>query len=99
MCLDFTKASTLEVVGRDIAVLKLLEGSLWMVEAIRGIATWGNGFDQPRRINLCGLPVPSSQRFSVVLYLGEENMMSYLPHVLSPKIVAGWIFPQVSAGL
>ena len=99
MCLDFTRASTLEVVGRDIVVLKLSEESLWRVEATERIATWGSGCEQPKRLNLLGFLAPSLQSFSIVLYLGKENMRSYLPRVPSSKIIARRIFPRASAGL
>ena len=102
---DFTKASTIEVAGRGIAVLKLSEGSLWAVEttggtikmgeAIRRIALWHGRFSQPRRINLLELLAFSSWSFLVAVCLGEEDIRSYFSH--APL----WILSQeeLSCGL
>ena len=52
MCPVPIQAFTPEVVGRGIAVLRLLEGSLGGTEVIGGIATWSYVCGQPGRLSL-----------------------------------------------
>ena len=62
---------------------------LWRVEATRRIATWDSGDEQPKRINHLGFLALSSQSFSMVLYMGEENRgairLMFLPQKLSQE--------------
>ena len=55
MCPIPIQASTPEIVGRGVPVLRLLEGSLGEAEVIGGIATWSYVYGQPRRLSLLRL--------------------------------------------
>ena len=55
------QTSTLEVVDRGIAVLRLLEGSLGGAEVVGGITMWGYVCGQPGKLNLLELLALSPQ--------------------------------------
>ena len=55
MCLVPIQVSMPEVVGRGIAILRLLEESLGRTEVIGGIATWSCVCGQPGRLGLLRL--------------------------------------------
>ena len=54
-CLVPIRASTPEVVGQGIIVLRLLEGLLGGAEVVGGIAMWNNACSHPGRLGLLKL--------------------------------------------
>ena len=105
MCLVPIQASTLEVVGRGIAVLRSLEGSLGGAEVIRGIATWSYACDKPERLNLLRfLALSTKLLYNVPPHMagiwGGEACLAFLilsqeePH---PRVPFAWVVTMVDA--